>query len=997
MKKTFTFQKLLYISVVQMILLTIFGFATTAFAVVSVDQASASVGTIQPVSEQPIQSEVDTNQDQQVYTSSVLTTKESYVAGDNIDYSFQLYNATPFDVNALYYKVIISDAVRGDRSASYTVRGPLSIQAGATIKVIDQVGAPKSLLGEQVVIRIVPVIHSGVTYPYAQSKPFVVKNTLPAFEMGSWVLTTNDGNLYPFQAGPSLYQNATPSSATIDIWLKPQPQVEKVKYNIQVFKRAAGIGAPVFSNFSDVLVVAPEDIKKEEEGGLDISIPLPTFSYTPGVYEAYIEFLDENNIVRAPIIVARYIVQGDVASIQFARTNKDTVTKGEKITLITSITGSPTDIFTRNQSIKSTPVHMSAEILNEKDEVVGSVTKNIVLTEDFFDETELVAQESAKAMYVHVLVTKDGKTLAEWSNPVSGDYFEIQAATHSKEMKQIFTLVGGIFFVIAVFAISMFIKRRNVTVAPVALLFILMGMYSIAVFAPINVDAAGAPPTVQITFPAEGQVLLPGQKFIPKASVYYKACANWGYNVDIQFSHNGTILDPMHSISNVAKSTAHCAGGINKGKLCTQVGGRLTSQCPTRSGNNGRCVFDTHELVGPNNDEYTARKEATAPMVAGSYIVSTSVQGTGTTYDAAGAEYNGLLTSSDENTYRVGAAVDTPSVTASASTNCTAQINLDWPDVADADSYIISRSDTGSATGFTSVATVSNSSYVDSSIFMDKTYYYKVIAKSSLKNAESAPSATASATWTRDNSCGICVAGDPTCDSSIITTEGGGGNPSCNTGQSYCSAVSACIPDADTCENPCASPSIIIGTPLATTNLCTSGFNLVNLSLFGSINTNTWYWTCQKPSISTTVQCSKACPIGTFFDQTSNSCSDTVSDWCPNIPGDQTNVTLYARNQDGTCLIDGKIKYFRFSPDTADLTCPAFWDTEVSPGAYADCKIDNLAVPAQYPVGSPATKTYSAGGFHTLACSIKVIEDDSVIKSVESLARCFRNTNVKEN
>lgn len=843
---------------------------------------------------------IHTEQDQQVYASEVTLTKDVYEPGENTSYSFKLYNATPFDVNSLYYKEIVADAVRGDRAYTYVVKGPISLKAGETREVSGSLTMPYSVLKDSLVLRIVPVISSAITYPDAQSKAFIIEGALPALEMGSWAVITNDGKYYPFQAGPSLYENATPSKATVDVWLKPQVQDLNVRYKIQVYKQGVGIGELKYENISEPYLVQ-SNATSPEDGGLDVSIELPTFSYTPGVYEAYIEFIDDAGKVRAPIIVSRYIVQGDIANIQFARLNVDQIKKGEMVTLITSITGTPIDIFSgRTQNLQSR-ASLFAEIVNERGDIVAKIEKEIDLKNDFFDETEFVANVSAKSMYIKMKVVKDGKVLSEWNSPLKANYEEVSKKAVQLQYILIISTIAVLLMVIGLYLIK---KNRKPSASLVLILFALSA--GIGALVPNHVQAAA--PSVQITFPSQNQILLPGQKFVPKASIYYKACANRGYNVDAQFIHNNIALAPSQSIASAEESPAHCTGGSRQGQRCTDIG-RFSNDCPRAEGGKSRCAFDTHEFIGPNGEEYTSPVEATAPMSPGRYTVRAVVRGTGVT------DSDGIQTSegSDENTYIVQAPPETPD---NPATN-------DDP---------------------------------------------------------------------ADNPGPTCSPQDPSC----------GGTPNqggtiCSPGTSYCSAISRCISDTDTCVNPCEKPRITTDQPLSLTGLCKTGYTPVASSIFGSVNTNSWNWTCQNSAIGVTVQCSESCPTGTYFDQQSNSCTSDIVDWCPNIDGEQRDVSLYSRDASGNCIASGKIKYFRFQPDTTDTMCPAFWETEVSPGAYANCTLDGRSVTDNHPSGSPITQLYRPGSQYTLSCTIRLREDDSLIKTVESRARCFKNVNLQEN
>jgi hypothetical protein len=237
----------------------------------------------------------------------------------------------------------------------------------------------------------------------------------------------------------------------------------------------------------------------------------------------------------------------------------------------------------------------------------------------------------------------------------------------------------------------------------------------------------------------------------------------------------------------------------------------------------------------------------------------------------------------------------------------------------------------------------------------------------------------------------------------IETTGGGGGRPgmstTCAIGFNQCSALRSCIPDTDTCESPCESPTISVGVSLSSSvSLCKAGFSYVSPSLFGKADTNTWNWSCQKNNQTTVnASCSVGCPTGSYFDIASNSCQTTRTDWCPNIDGNQTNITLYRRDPAGNCTASGAIKYFRFDPNTTNASCPAYWETELVGDTRFECSLNGQTVPSQKPEGALPQIALPGGSNYTLSCDLIDNATGVNISTTEKSARCFRVGQVREN
>lgn len=237
-----------------------------------------------------------------------------------------------------------------------------------------------------------------------------------------------------------------------------------------------------------------------------------------------------------------------------------------------------------------------------------------------------------------------------------------------------------------------------------------------------------------------------------------------------------------------------------------------------------------------------------------------------------------------------------------------------------------------------------------------------------------------------------------------ITTPGTitpGGDGGCDAESKYCPTTNSCIPKGTVCPAACGNPVIASGGAVTvnTPNLCGPGFEIVTTSVFARTSTNSWYWSCRPSGGGSSVSCEESCPAGTFYEPTKGYCAVECPDWCPNIAGNQIDISNYIRDDSGHCLIpDGKIKYFKVRPDTSETQCPAFWETEVGEGADLSCSIGGAAVESNKRDDGASAVGFKvdAGKRHTLSCDVVWKENGQVLKTVTASTRCFLPTQVQE-
>ncbi len=207
-----------------------------------------------------------------------------------------------------------------------------------------------------------------------------------------------------------------------------------------------------------------------------------------------------------------------------------------------------------------------------------------------------------------------------------------------------------------------------------------------------------------------------------------------------------------------------------------------------------------------------------------------------------------------------------------------------------------------------------------------------------------------------------------------------------------------CVPGDANCPASCVTlPPVANGSSL-TSGQCVAG---ANVSAFGlNASRDGWSWKCQGDWQTVPETCGAACESG-IYSALTGACSDIPDDLCPNIRGLQRIPGVYDIDANGRCVPKtGKIKYFQFSPNTAETSCPAYWDTErpdSSLGFNMSCHIGSLQVGLSNLLsGGQNTFKYPVRLQHTLTCDIAGDEDRVVVKRLEARARCYRIGEVVE-
>lgn len=218
-----------------------------------------------------------------------------------------------------------------------------------------------------------------------------------------------------------------------------------------------------------------------------------------------------------------------------------------------------------------------------------------------------------------------------------------------------------------------------------------------------------------------------------------------------------------------------------------------------------------------------------------------------------------------------------------------------------------------------------------------------------------------------------------------------------------CSTTVACRPGDSTCapsESTCGITNVDSGDflSIADPRVCEPGSSIAPESMYLNVGAGTWSWNCRPDTGGPVTSCNAGCIPGTAYNPIKRICTTDCPNWCPNIKGNQPTLGNYVRDADGNCIVpEGRIKYFRLRPDTAAVSCPAYWETEPGLGSRMECKISTANVSSNNPDATgTAGKPVDAGKIHTLTCNQILTDSDTFIRTVSASARCYKLGEVQE-
>lgn len=343
--------------------------------------------------------------------SRVTLSKTLYAQNETVNGSFTLANSGSEDVSDLYYRVLIVGGFDKDGIAEYVysqsdLKGPLSILGNKTTSVPFSYILPSYVGGNDVGVKIELLTKQGQLL-YLSLARFDVSGSMSAVNIQGTSIKIGDQTFDP-QTGVTIHLGESPY-IVVGV-LNPLADSVTLTPRIKIYDRVT-TGSPLYTETSNAKLTISAKTEKT------VSYKLPLFANKPGVYAGTIDFIDSTGSARSALADFRYIIGGDIATIQSVNFGSGSVAKGQVVDVSVLYAGSPIDIRTYDNSngVKVGTSTLSVSLFNEKGELVGKATSVVDVNDVQTEIVKIASLADSRALRADVVLSKNGKALSSLS------------------------------------------------------------------------------------------------------------------------------------------------------------------------------------------------------------------------------------------------------------------------------------------------------------------------------------------------------------------------------------------------------------------------------------------------------------------------------------------------------------------------------------------------------------------------------------------------------
>jgi hypothetical protein len=489
----------------------------------------------------------------EILVRNLELTKLSYLAGETVNGSFELWNMGTQAVPSVFYSISLASGYDVANVPSDIYKSSPSttvfLSPGEHKKISFSYTLPK-VGGDDLGIHISTLLPGEIHRGWADQQIKVIGGieqlsvTSASFAVGT---TT-----YALEAGPIVYKGDIPS-LSIELSNATNAPI-KSKPVLALYSKASTPNKLPVANDKGPFTIQPGETNA-------VTIVLPTFNDTPGVYYGTISFVDNTDNPRTQSIPFRYIVDGTIVNIISINADKTSGGKNDVVNLTLDYSGTPFDINTGSVATSAVDPTLDIKLYNEAGSLVGlySNTHNFNAGKQL--QAPITLRTAVSALRVEATVSLNDKTLATFESNLSANFTDLQdQAQNTAQKNLVFWIIIIILIIILMTGIIWYWKKKKNVPIAIVIIAVCIGLVGIFFYSNQKVLAnnVGEPVLgwkvtkssgwIYTTVNSPQTIVSPGQPFYITLDILAYGCSNTPqdvtFNLEVPTATGITKINP---------------------------------------------------------------------------------------------------------------------------------------------------------------------------------------------------------------------------------------------------------------------------------------------------------------------------------------------------------------------------------------------------------------------------------------------------------------------